>query len=477
MAYLYMPKDIHDIASAIKKLYSRRIQPLFYLYKTYFVISVFLGVVLEFKLSDGMSDKSVQLINHSVQLINYSVNTSSSNPIDHSLVFSTSAAILSTVFTIIFVLLTVFIQMSGEYTSADILYNTETSLLLRLYFGTIVLSLMMLETTFQFPILVLTLTFACILSLYPFLYNLSNKLMYGVGVKELSEKISSLINSNEEDLAINKIYLLTNICKRSVTDNRQQMFQNILYNLYKNSLKAKDKKMENAIIVFGVGYLDILNSLIAENPTASRENITTNDDTLRLLDYIKLYAENYSEMIPCIYLNYQQALALKEAGIKMINSGFEDNTVNQIVEILFCTFKSLQKKRELDNCEAENSIEKVEIDIVQYIGVLMVELHQVNFKLSFNTSMIKLFEIGAKVLQARDIAEPSNSSKLLNVIVKQLYEIEHITSTVEFDNRYKNLRQYIVTEPELEKHWDSFKEYYDKQKIVSQLVYEGTQFT
>lgn len=246
-----MSKDIRDIKSRIKKLYITKVQPFFCLYRTYIGISIFLGIVLEFKLFDKISDKPVQLVN-------CFLNSSSSSPIEHSSVFSTSAGILSTVFSIIFVLWTVFMQMSGEYTSADVVHNKEMKNLMRLYFGTIVLSLMMLETTFQFPILVLTLTFACILSLYPFLYNISNKLVYDVGVKNLSEEISSLINSNDEDRVISKIDSLESICKRSIIDNKQRVFRDILIILEMKTLKAKEKKMTKVIEIVGVGYLDIL---------------------------------------------------------------------------------------------------------------------------------------------------------------------------------------------------------------------------
>lgn len=456
-----MSKDIRDIVSRIKKLYFTKVQPFFYLYRTYIVISIFLGTGLEFKLFDKISDKPVQLINHFL-------NTSSSSPIDHSLVFSTSASILSTVFTIIFVLLTVFIQMSGEYTSAYIFHNKETKNLMRLYFGTIVLSLMMLETTFQFPILVLTLTFACILSLYPFLYSLSNKLVYDVGVKNLSEEISSLIDSNNEDLAISKIYSLESICKRSIIDNRRRVFRNILITLETNTQKAKDKKMTRVIEIIGIRYLVILDLLIAENSTTIKENPTTNDAEMIMLLFgnIRRYAENYSEMIPCISLNYGQTFGLKEAGIKMMKGGFKDTAVNQIVEILFCTFKSLQKKRKMDNGERENLIEQFETDIVQYIGELAEESFQFTFKLSFKTSMTSLFKIGAKVLQAKDKSERPSSS-ILCTIIKQLLEIENIIGVVQFEKLYISFKNNIFAEPALETYLDDFKKAYGEAKKIN----------
>lgn len=359
-------------------------------------------------------------------------------------------------------------QMSGEYTSAYIFHNKETKNLMRLYFGTIVLSLMMLETTFQFPILVLTLTFACILSLYPFLYNINNKLVYDVGVKNLTEEISSLINSNNEDLAISKIYSLESICKRSIIDNRQRVFSNILINLEINTQKAKNKKMTRVIQIVGICYLNILDSLIAKNSTKTKENPITNDTEMimLLLGNIRQYAENYSEMIQCISLNYGQTFGLKEAGIKMIKSGFKDTAVNQIVEILFCTFKSLQKKRKMDNCENENLIENFENDIMKYIGELIEESRQVTFKLSFEILMIAFFEIGAKVLQAKDKSERPNST-ILKTIIEQLRNIENIIGINQFENLYISFKKDTFTEPTLEKYLNDFKNAYDETKKIN----------
>ena len=111
-------------------------------YLKYIGISILLGVVLELKFFEYIFGKPVPLINQFL-------NTSNSNPIDHLLVFSTTATLLATIFTIIFVLLTVFIQILDVYTSADIFQSNETKNLMRLYFTTIVLSLIMLETTHQ----------------------------------------------------------------------------------------------------------------------------------------------------------------------------------------------------------------------------------------------------------------------------------------------------------------------------------------
>lgn len=168
-----------------KKLEKLKDNPVVLQYLLYIGTSIFLGICLKLKIFEYIFAIPVPLMNRFVN------NTSYSSPIDHNLVFSTSATILATVFTIIFVLLTLFVQISDFSVSDDILQSKETKNLFRLYFAAIILSLIMLETNFQYPILILTLTFVCIFSLYPFLINLSDKLAYDVGIGKLTEKNNS----------------------------------------------------------------------------------------------------------------------------------------------------------------------------------------------------------------------------------------------------------------------------------------------
>src|SRR5665647_881679 len=154
---------------ANRKLQQVKENPVLCQYLKYIGISILLGVGFKYGY-DGF----VSLIKPYLDIL----HISSMSSIDHSYLFSATATILATIFTIIFVLRTFFVQVSDISESADILWNDETKNLVRLYFSTIVLSLMMLEASFQFPTLVLILTIACIFSLYPFLNNLSDKLVY-----------------------------------------------------------------------------------------------------------------------------------------------------------------------------------------------------------------------------------------------------------------------------------------------------------
>lgn len=291
---------------------NRKIQPDFQKYSTYIIISVFLGIALKTIIwKHETIDDLILSIN---QLLNISSNSSIDNiSIDHRLVSSTSAAILSTVFTIIFVLLTVFIQMSGAHTSEEVLQSKETKWLIRLYFVTIVFSLMMLETTFQFPIIVLTLTFTCILSLYPFLCAISSKFQYEVGVGKLGEEIYSLIDANNESLALGKINSLVRICKRSIRDNRRNDFLGIMF-IFGNSVeKAKQKNMTDFVKISGLDYLDIISYL-------TKNKLTTNNRRVMIMSVLRQineYINNCSDILECNDLDLQ-AILIKDEGMNMI---------------------------------------------------------------------------------------------------------------------------------------------------------------
>jgi hypothetical protein len=345
---LYMSKGIRKEANRklqqIKKEVNKKLQPYFRLYRTYIMISILLGASFKYGY-DGF----VSLIKPSLDMLHLSsVVLTSVIAINNSYLFSTSAAILATIFTIIFVLLTVFIQISDVYTSADIFQSNETKNLMRLYFTTIVLSLMMLETTFQFPILVLTLTFVCILSIYPFLYNLNDKLVYEVGVGKLHKEISSLIDSNDEYFANIKANSLFVIGKKCVKDNKQDTFDSIIYIFDISAKKAEKQNMVEIVETIGTYYSLFLDLLLKDESTTDKRRAMIKS----LCRHIYSYVGNYSEIIKCEDLDVQTDV-LKECGMEMIKADFDDRYVNQIVDILRNTFYTIQKKRNLDNDRIE----------------------------------------------------------------------------------------------------------------------------
>jgi len=219
---------------AIRKKANRKLQqvkenPVIRQYLKYIAISILLGVGFKY-----CYDGFISLIEPFLDIL----HISSVSSIDNSYLFSATATILATIFTIIFVLLTFFVQVSDISESVYILWNDEMKNLVRLYFATIVLSLMMLETNYQFPILVLILTIACIFSLYPFLNNLSNKLVYDVGLKNQSKKMSLLIASNDEVYTISEIRPLRDIGVRAIQEERLSYFKDVM-SVFRTSIVSR----------------------------------------------------------------------------------------------------------------------------------------------------------------------------------------------------------------------------------------------
>jgi hypothetical protein len=328
-------KEVKYKLQQVKEKVNKKLQPYFKLYRTYIAISILLGAVFKYGY-DGFVSLIKPLLDtlHLSSMVPISVVA-----INNSYLFSTSAAILATVFTIIFVLLTVFIQISDVYTSADIFQSNETKNLMRLYFTTIVLSLMMLVTTFQFPMLVLTLTITCILSLYPFLHNLNDKLVYDIGVGKLHKEISSLIDSNDEYFANIKANSLFVIGKKCVKDNRQDTFNSIIYIFDISAKKAETQIMGEIVETIGAYYSLFLDLLLKYESTDKRRAMINS-----LCRHIYTFVGNYSEIIQCEDLDVQ-TYVLKDCGMQMLKADFDDIYVNQVVGILCNIFNNIQKKR------------------------------------------------------------------------------------------------------------------------------------
>jgi hypothetical protein len=438
------------------KLQQVKENPVLCQYLKYIGISILLGVGFKYGY-DGF----VSLIKPLLDIL----HISSVSSIDHSYLFSASATILATIFTIIFVLLTVFVQVSDISVSADIFRSDETKNLVRLYFATIVLSLMMLEASFQFPTLVLTLTIACILLLYPFLRSISDKLVYDVRVVKLKIEIPSLIDSNSESLAIERLSSLTSTCKRSIQDNRIDAFFDTM-GIFKTSiLKAQQREMTNVVKIIGHDYLAIFDMLIKEDLTEIDRD-TMNDP---LFENIKSYISSCSEAR--IYKPIElQIHHLYRAGIDIIKADFDYEYVNQIVEILRYTFYDLQKNRR----SYRDKEDKLEQNIVEHIGELSIALYNRKKELfPLNTPVEALFVIGAKSCQINERFGhiPSDPSRIPVQfrITEQLKRIENIIGSDNYESIVKELQnhyKYDSKDNEFEQYFNKFKEYYDRNKTM-----------
>lgn len=426
--------------------------PYYYHYLGCIAISLILGLVLK----NNYLDKLV-LFFYSSSLSN------NSNVIDYSLIYSTCAAILATVFTIIFVLLTVFIQVSDIYVSADIFMEKKTLFLMLLYLFTIIFSLMMLETNITYPIIVLTLTFICILLLYPFSLYINSKLRYEIGVIKLSKEIPSLIDSGNESLVNPVIASLATICKRSIRDNRLQNFLSIMFIFETNIQHAKDKKMMKVIEEIGLQYLYILDDFVKLKLTKNRETMIS-----LLFKAIRKLLINNFKILSCDSLD-NQTYELKEIGKKMIKNDFKDHYINKIIKIcLDMIYSCIQDKKSNDikgSFECKNYLEP---NIIEYIGELATESY--NYKKEYSSLYLfvtAFFAIGTKYCQLYKLPDYS--------VIEQLMKTEKIIGTDYYEKIFRELSDSIknnesfvgnnfFTDLEHKTYLDKFKVYYDSNK-------------
>lgn len=456
-------KAMKNIKLLIKEIFKKigiKETSVFYNYLKYAIYPTILGVFLELR----VFDKSVLYIDSFIHVLDKAGEIS----IDHSVLFSTSAAIISTVFTIIFVLLTLFIQMSGEYTSADILKSTETKNLMRLYASTAIFSLMMLETTCQFPIVVFTLTSICIASVYPFLQSMNSKIVYDIGIQNFRRKIPQIIASNDE-YAYSEIKSLNKLSRSAIKDNKLRELLHIT--TYFTQIIAyiiredNQKKMPNAIAEIGFQYLDLLEYLTNKDVTIEKRAQMIG----LLLSQNKEYILNCSDIIEHNDLKYQ-IWTLKGIGIKMIksdsNDGNLDSNINEIVYTIGICFDNIYKKRMEnngnENDEAINSRENDFVDkILEFLEELTRESYKAKLKVSPCESVQTLWEIGAKLFQLK--TNTNFSSRNLRNVVNQLNDVELLLKPKTFEGLFDYYLQ-SVNGQDTEKYLAEFKEYYDREK-------------
>ena len=315
-------------------------------------------------------------------------------------------------------------------------------------------------TSCRTPILILTLTFACILSLYPFLNNLSDKFVFEAGVAKLSVEIPSLIDSNNESLATSKIRSLAFINARCIKNSRIEYFYSIMSIFEINAQNAKERKMRVVVETIGDYYLSFLD-LFPKMKSTSRDIKSMISFLFRT---IQSYLDNYFEIISYGSLE-MIAFRLKGTGSNMITNGFDDKHVNRIIETLHNTFRSIQKKRSMDDDEIEERIEESERDLLQYIGELAIEASQNKLKLTFTTCGIVLIRIGAEVIWGKE--KLNSNTSILFAVVKQLKEIEKISEVDYFEELFIQAKNYNFIEPNFGKYVDEFKKEYQLRKSIS----------
>lgn len=433
----------------LKKIYNEEKKLVLNKYLPYVVISLILGLVLKFKLFD----KTFLFIDSFINILN-------ENPHDHSSLFSASAAILTTVLSIIFVLLTVFVQMSDKYTSSDIFQSYETKALMVLYLGTVILSLMMLETDCCFPTLILTLTFICILSIYPFLQNFSSKFVYEVSLDTLLKKISGLIDSGDEKSTVKELMRLEEVSKRIIKEDRLKYFFDVI-SFYANIREAKQKNMSDVIEGFGNQYINLLFFLVNTKPlTDSKERMFK-----LLIRQIQEYMSSYSGMIKCERLELKMYL-LKETGKDAINSDFDNKSIEGVVNTLHYSLTYIHERQNVDYYKG--TLEK---SLVEYIGELAKELFDKRKISPFTISLLSLWEVGVELYKENE-KSPQDSS-LLFTVIKHIYEIEQLTGDSIFEEKIEFFRLRFSDKSDIHEISSRFKKYYDKIKIMTTVTFNN----
>lgn len=430
--------------SILEKIYKEEQKLVLKKYLPYVVFSLVLGIVVKFKLFD----RTFLYINSFINILN-------ETPYDHSSLFSTSAAILTTILSIIFVLFTVFVQMSDKYTSPDIFQSYETKTLILLYLGTVILSLMMLETNCCFPTLILTLTFICILSIYPFLQSFSTKFVYEVSLDISLKKISGFIASDDEKSAIKELMRLEEVSKRVIKEDRLQYFLDII-SFYANIREAKQKNMNDVIEGFGNQYINLLLFLANTKPQTNAKEMMFK----LLIRQIQEYMSSYSGMIKCERLELNMYL-LKETGKEAVSSGFNNKNIEGVVNTLHY---SLTYIHERENVDYKEELEK---SLIEYMGEIAEELFN-NQKMSpFKISLLSLWEVGVELYKENE-KSPQDSS-LMFTVIEHIYEIEQLIGDNIFEETIGSFGLRFFDKSDIHEINNKFKKYYDEIKIMTTI--------
>ncbi|MDW7728291.1 MAG: hypothetical protein SCH70_14530 [Candidatus Methanoperedens sp.] len=245
--------------------------------------------------------------------INHGINqTIDQTPIVLSSISTSLAAILALIFAIIILS----IQMTQKYTAIDVFFNRITKILMLIFSITIILPLLMLETGYYFPEIMISLFTFCILSLYPFLKNINLKLKYEVGIQNLNEKISENFDSNLDAQTANKIKELSNLGQNALKDHQSDKTNTVIRSLNDFSILATEKKLISTIKAIETGVIKLICSAI------DRKKVEMITDLFNILTYL-IYPHDDR-----LVINKRQRM-LKEVGIKIIETGCLKSNFNE----------------------------------------------------------------------------------------------------------------------------------------------------
>lgn len=407
----------------------------------------FISIILGFFLKLNILQKIVLFVNSFIDLS----STSSDN---FSTFLSTSSTILITIFTIIFVLLTLLIQLSNRSYSFDLFLDTGAKSLMGTYLLTIILTLLMLNSNYRFPVLILILTVFCILSLYPFLKNINSKLNC-IGLEKLGEDLSVQIDSQNQASSIPIIKSIGDLGIRILKDGSLDDFWAILNNFKSSLYVAKNEKMDQVVTEIGSQYIKLIHNIVNE---FASDDLRIKKMRGLLLREIYSYMRNYSEIVECRTLSFDIML-LQDTGLKMIKSDYHKSNVKILESSIYHSFYSIHNKKIkefLGSKEINNDINLFENDVIEYLGELAKESFEKNKFDSSYEAIIFLWNIGSLLYKEK---KESTYEVSLSSIIKQLHELQELIGNDRFDVIFNNLKL-NVNDPEIQSCLEQFKLHY-----------------
>jgi len=380
---------------------------------------------------------------------------------NYRLLYSSIVSILASIFALIFVILTISIQMSRKYTSFNILINRDTRILMATYLITIVSSLWSLQFDYYFPIAFLTITTFCIFSLYPLLHNMNFLILFDVGINNLSEEVNEAIDLKRDISAKNKILALGTIGEKAIEERMFDKLVSVLDIFEDNIEDTKYEQLTHTFEEIGTQYLNFANHISKE---------TENKLAERLLKDIKNYMTSRIQGRN-IEVLIEQIKMVKKLSMKFIENDFNEK---HIIILERALFNNLEMRYKEDFSEysilylkdmATESYHKSLINSYIYATTYLWLIGITAF-----CEMNKLKENINKLYAEKELNEAEKIEdelktveKIRTSIVKQLFEIEKLVGSDEFENTFEKCKTVdIFPIQQKSKEFDDFKKEYLK---------------
>ncbi|MDO9567466.1 MAG: hypothetical protein Q7J15_12110 [Candidatus Desulfaltia sp.] len=410
-------------------------------YHTTLIISIIIGILLKYG--------------------DFSFNSLTQHSPNYEVLFSTIATILASLFALIFIILTIFIQLSNKYYSFELFMGRDMKIFMTVYFVTIITSLAMIQSGYYFPVLVFISATFCILSLYPFMYNINRKILYDVGVKNLGEEIAESIDSKEQASAVHRIEELGRLGEMTLHNNDSQNINNIAHILSKNLEVAGDNKLFRIVEAIGTQYIKIITQCSSE---------TKEEIVCKMLSEISTYMSLYSSNIYYGTLEKQQG-AIKNLGVRFIQDDFKDKYILLIEKSLYWGLESTHEH-----------IWDFDENALSYLGDLAKQSFKKSLNKPLEEALACLWLIGFIIYteiedvdaeyklesrltrkeEKKFISRLNHLNRSLSINIDNLKSIEELCGNDEFENLYEKCQKSQILTWIINVDVHEFKEYYSQ---------------